>query len=55
MPRVAVEGRRHLRLVLEADDEVTLSADELNVAFDLARVLSHAHLAVDAVRHLAGS
>ena len=53
--RVSVESRRHLREVLEADDEVTLSAAELDIAFDLARVLTHAHRSVDAVRHLAVS
>jgi adenylosuccinate lyase len=53
--RQAVESRRHLRSVLEEDDEVTLSAAELDVAFDLTRVLTHAHRSVDAVRHLAVS
>ncbi|MEI6700224.1 MAG: adenylosuccinate lyase [Actinomycetota bacterium] len=51
--RTSVESRQHLRSVLEADEEVNLSAVELDVAFDLKRVLTHAHRAVDEVRLLA--
>ena len=51
--RTSVESRQHLRSVLEADEEVNLSMAELDVAFDLKRVLVHAHRAVDEVRLLA--
>ncbi len=51
--RVSVESRQHLRGVLEADEEVDMSSRDLDVAFDLSRVLTHAHRAVDEVRLLA--
>jgi adenylosuccinate lyase len=39
--REAWSTRRPLRAVLEADPEVTLSAGQLDAAFDLARTLRH--------------
>src|SRR5580658_4269744 len=39
--REAWSARRPLRAVLEADPEVTLSAEELDAAFDLSRTLRH--------------
>ncbi len=53
--RAAVESRRHLRTILEEDPEVTMDEAQLDRAFDLTRVLIHAHRGVDAVRHLAGA
>jgi adenylosuccinate lyase len=41
--RAAAEAQRGLRDVLEADPEVTLSAEELERAFDLDRMLAHRH------------
>jgi adenylosuccinate lyase len=39
--RVAWESRRPFRSVLEDDDEVRLSAEQLDAAFDLGRLLRH--------------
>jgi adenylosuccinate lyase len=39
--RQSVETSMDFRTVLEADSEVTMSEDELNVAFDLDRMLRH--------------
>ena len=47
--RAAWEERRPFRSVLEADPEVTLSAGELDDAFDLARTLRHVHRFTDAL------
>ncbi|MDA8367378.1 MAG: adenylosuccinate lyase, partial [Actinomycetota bacterium] len=47
--RAAWEERRPFRSVLEADPEVTLSAAELDDAFDLARTLRHVHRFTDAL------
>ncbi len=47
--RAAWEERRPFRAVLEADPEVTLSAAELDDAFDLARTLRHVHRFTDAL------
>ncbi|MGH9068962.1 MAG: adenylosuccinate lyase [Acidimicrobiales bacterium] len=52
--RLAWEGSRPLRAVLEEDEEVTLSGDELDRAFSLDRALRHAHLAVDALDSIDG-
>jgi adenylosuccinate lyase len=39
--RTAVEREEAFRDVVESDDEVTLSSDELDRAFDLDRMLAH--------------
>ena len=39
--RQSVETSMDFRTVLEADSEVTMSEEELNVAFDLDRMLRH--------------
>ncbi|HLH27663.1 MAG TPA: adenylosuccinate lyase [Acidimicrobiales bacterium] len=51
--RRAWDERRPFRSVLEEDDEVTLSAEELDAAFDLARTLRHVHRFTDALEELA--
>ena len=51
--RRAFEERRLFRAVLEEDDEVTLSAAQLDDAFDLARTLRHVHRFTDALEELA--
>jgi adenylosuccinate lyase len=51
--RRASEERRAFRSVLEEDKEVTLSAAELDEAFDLARTLRHVHRFTDALEELA--
>jgi adenylosuccinate lyase len=51
--RRAWEERRAFRAVLEEDEEVTLSAAELDEAFDLARTLRHVHRFTDALEELA--
>lgn len=45
----ALDSGESLRDVLSREKTVTLSTDELNAAFDLARVLQHAGRAVDAL------
>ncbi|PZS17935.1 MAG: adenylosuccinate lyase [Acidimicrobiales bacterium] len=47
--RLAWEQAKPLRVVLEADPEVTLSDDQLDQAFSLERALRHAHRAIDAL------
>ncbi len=51
--RRASDERRPFRAVLEEDEEVTLSAAELDDAFDLARTLRHVHRFTDALEELA--
>jgi adenylosuccinate lyase len=43
--RTAIETGTHLRDVLEKDSAVTLTKDQLDIAFDLDRVLQHAQRA----------
>jgi adenylosuccinate lyase len=50
--REAWDEGRPFRQVLEADPEVTLSADELDGAFDLSRTLRHVHRFTDALEEL---
>jgi adenylosuccinate lyase len=50
--RAAWEGGRPFREVLAEDPEVTLSPDELDRAFDLARTLRHVHRFTDALEEL---
>ena len=45
----ALDSGESLRDVLSREKTVTLSTDEMNAAFDLARVLQHAGRAVDAL------
>jgi adenylosuccinate lyase len=47
--REAVETQSGFRGIVERDDEVTLSTEELDRAFDLDRMLSHRHRFVDAL------
>jgi len=47
--RRAAQERRHLRAVLEEDEEVALGADEMDEAFDLARSLSQVHRFLEAI------
>ena len=51
--REAWEKGRSFRAVLDADPEVTLSAPELDAAFDLSRTLRHVHRFTDALEELA--
>jgi adenylosuccinate lyase len=51
--RAAWDEGRPFRQVLEEDPEVTLSADALDRAFDLARTLRHVHRFTDALEELA--
>jgi adenylosuccinate lyase len=51
--RAAWEEGRAFRSVLEADPEVTLSAADLDDAFDLSRTLRHVHRFTDALEELA--
>ena len=51
--RAAWEEGRSFRTVLDADPEVTLSAEELDAAFDLSRTLRHVHRFTDALEELA--
>jgi adenylosuccinate lyase len=51
--RAAWDSRKPFRAVLEADPDVTLSAQELDDAFDLQRALRHAHRTIDALEDLA--
>jgi adenylosuccinate lyase len=50
--REAWETGRNFRAVLDADPEVTLSAPELDAAFDLSRTLRHVHRFTDALEEL---
>ena len=50
--RVAWETRRTLREVLEDDPEVTLSAEQLDAAFDLDRLLRHADRVIAALERI---
>jgi len=50
--RAAWEEGRSFRAVLDADPEVTLSAAELDAAFDLSRTLRHVHRFTDALEEL---
>jgi adenylosuccinate lyase len=50
--RTAVEEHRHLREVLAADPEVTLSDEALASAFDLERYLRHRRRFIDALEGL---
>jgi adenylosuccinate lyase len=50
--RQAWEEGRSFRAVLDADPEVTLSATELDAAFDLSRTLRHVHRFTDALEEL---
>jgi adenylosuccinate lyase len=50
--RRAWSEHRHLRAVLEEDAEVTLTADELDGAFDLGRTLRHVDRFADALTDL---
>jgi adenylosuccinate lyase len=50
--RAAWEEGRSFRSVLDADPEVTLSASELDAAFDLSRTLRHVHRFTDALEEL---
>ena len=50
--RTSVETAQAFRAVLEADEEITLSEDELNVAFDLDRMLRHRTRYLDALKDL---
>jgi len=52
--RQAVETQRGFRSIVEGDDEVTLSTEELDRAFDLDRMLAHRHRFVDALDTLGG-
>jgi adenylosuccinate lyase len=51
--RRAWDERRPFRSVLEEDAEVTLSASQLDDAFDLSRTLRHVHRFTDALEELA--
>jgi adenylosuccinate lyase len=50
--RTSVETAQAFRAVLEADEEITLSEDELNVAFDLDRMLRHRTRYLDTLKDL---
>jgi len=50
--REAWEEGRSFRAVLDADPEVTLTAAELDAAFDLSRTLRHVHRFTDALEEL---
>ncbi|MCU1362349.1 MAG: Adenylosuccinate lyase [Acidimicrobiaceae bacterium] len=47
--RRAIDERRNFRDVIEADDEVTLSAEAIATAFDLDRLLAHRRRVLDAL------
>jgi adenylosuccinate lyase len=51
--RTALETSTHLREVLEKNPDVNLSATQLDEAFDLHRVLQHAHRAIDELQRVA--
>jgi adenylosuccinate lyase len=50
--RQAVETQSGFRGIVEGDEEVTLSAEELDRAFDLDRMLAHRHRYIDALNGL---
>jgi adenylosuccinate lyase len=50
--RASWSERRHLREVLSADPEVTLTAEQLDEAFDLSRTLRHTNRFADALAAL---
>ena len=52
--RAAVEGDRHLRQVLAEDPDVTLSAADLDAAFDLEHYLRHRRRFLEALEPLEG-
>ncbi len=45
------ESETSFRSLVEEDPRVTLSSEQLDTAFDLGRVLQHAHRFIDAIRH----
>ena len=45
------ESETSFRSLVEEDSRVTLSSEQLDTAFDLGRVLQHAHRFIDAIRH----
>jgi adenylosuccinate lyase len=47
--RRAVQEQRHLRAVLEEDEEVILGTDEMDKAFDLTRSLARVHRFLEAI------
>jgi hypothetical protein len=49
---IAWRDRKPFRDVLTADKGVTLSASQLDQAFDIDRAVRHAHSAIDATRGL---
>jgi adenylosuccinate lyase len=51
--RTAIETQTAFKDVLKSDKRVTLSAAELDNAFDTQRVLRHAGRAVDALKQIA--
>jgi adenylosuccinate lyase len=52
--RQAVETQQAFRGIIEADEEVTLSSEELDRAFDLDRMLAHRHRYLDALESVGG-
>ncbi|MDE3086904.1 MAG: adenylosuccinate lyase [Acidobacteriota bacterium] len=52
--RLAWDGRRPLRAVLEEDPEVSLDAAALDEAFSLERALRHVHRFLDALQEVEG-
>jgi hypothetical protein len=50
---IAWRERKQFRDVLTSDKRVTLSASQLDQAFDIDRAVRHAHSAIDATRGLA--
>ena len=52
--RLAWDGRRPLRAVLEEDPEVSLDAAALDEAFSLERALRHVHRFIDALQEVEG-
>ena len=49
----AWETETSFRVLVEADPRVTLSAAQIDAAFDLQRLLKHSHRFIDAVRSFA--
>jgi adenylosuccinate lyase len=50
--RTALETNTHLREVLEKQSEANLSAPQLDEAFNLDRVLQHAHRAAEELQRV---
>jgi adenylosuccinate lyase len=50
--QAAWQNRKPFRAILEEDPDVTLSAQELDDAFDMERALRHAHRTIDALEEL---